>query len=231
MDTIGDSSDGMSMDLAVRRIAQHEEPVVVMADDEHFTETQAKVLSITSSVTAAVSLICASYMCYTCYQNRSRMFHRLMMGLSIHLLVVAIWRMYGTAAVPPSEHHNVWGARGTTATCSAQGFFLQVSFGVPCYYASLAVYSFQAVRFNFERKKYEWIEKYIHAAVNAWAFGSAIYLLAIEAFNPSLHGICWIHSMPFACEKGEFFIFSNDLFIFSFAPKRYSDITENLLDS
>ena len=159
-------------------------------------------LSISVRVAAFVSLCCGSYMAVKSYQNRHLIFHRLMLGLSLHLIMYCCWSIYGTSAVPYQEdaEFNVWGARGTTSTCTAQGFFAQLGQAVAFYYVGLSFYSFQAVRFNFQIEKYRWVEHCIHIFVNLWAFGSAIYLLTIEAYNPSKHSICYIHSRPLACE-------------------------------
>ena len=173
------------------------------AEEEYFTEGQSMTLSISVRVAAFVSLCCASYMAVKSYQNRHLIFHRLMLGLSLHLIMYCCWSIYGTSAVPYQEdaEFNVWGARGTTSTCTAQGFFAQLGQAVAFYYVGLSFYSFQAVRFNFQIEKYRWVEHCIHIFVNLWAFGSAIYLLTIEAYNPSKHSICYIHSRPLACGK------------------------------
>jgi hypothetical protein len=173
-----------------------------MADDHNFTEGQSKALSIAARLASSISCACAIYMAVKAYQSRERMYHRLILGISLHLISYSAWFMYGTAAVPSEYSDLIWGARGTIQTCSAQGFFLQVAMAIPFYYASLSVYSFQAVRYNFDIAKYQWIEKWIHLGVHFFPVGSAIYLLYLEAFNPTGHYQCWIASVPFGCGEG-----------------------------
>ena len=106
--------------------------------------------------------------------------------------------IYGAVAVPV-DTPDTWGAFGTTETCTAQGFFSQLSMAVPLYYAFLSCYSWIVVVYgNFDPNKYRWIEKYIHIAVHLWPIGSALYLLNIQAFNST--GLrCWIASIPLGC--------------------------------
>lgn len=170
-----------------------------MTDYVPFSENQSKILSIASRTAASITFCCAAYMLRKTFQQRHRMFHRLMMGISIHLLSYAGWYLYGNAAVP-ADTVNVWGAHGTTQTCSAQGFFLQISIAIPLYYAFLSVYSYQAVLHDFRVEHYAWMEKWIHILANAFPFLSAIYLLAIEAYNVGGNQtLCWIESIPFGC--------------------------------
>ena len=170
---------------------------------EYFTESQSKAISLGARIAASVSICCGLYMIVKCYQSRDRIFHRLMLCLSVYLVTCSIWTVYGTSAVPYIEDapFNVWGAAGTTKTCTAQGFFSHISQAIGLYYTGLSVYSLQAVRFNFQVQKYQWIEKYIHFFIALWAFGSGFYLLSLEAFNPSPDRGCYIHSRPLACGK------------------------------
>jgi hypothetical protein len=171
----------------------------------YFSDNESKILSISARIAAAITFCCASYMCFRCYQARTRMFHRLMLGLSLHLISNSVWNIVGTSAVPSSNEaatnndYVVWGANGSTELCSAQGFFIQFSQSAPFYYVALSIYAFQAVKVNFETGKYLWMEKYIHILVPIWPLATAIYLLAIEAYNPSPHLTCWIHSIPLDC--------------------------------
>ena len=168
-------------------------------DDDNFTDAQRFTLAIVPRIAACISLLSSVYMAVAAFrQRKSRIYHRLMFGLTIHMIQYSVWNIYGPAAVPVGTP-NVWGAAGSTQTCTAQGFFLQVSQAGYFYYVLLAVYSFQAVRHNFNEEKYIWMEKWIHVAVHIWPFGTAFYLLSIEAFNFLGHYSCWIASIPFGC--------------------------------
>jgi hypothetical protein len=55
------------------------------------------------------------------------------------------------------------------------------------------------VKSLFDTTKYLWVEKWIHLLVHVFPVGSAIYLLTIQAFNPTGFGGCWVASIPFGC--------------------------------
>ena len=119
--------------------------------------------------------------------------------LSIHILLWSPWQTAGTAVVPKGTP-DVYGAYGNTATCTAQGFFFQVSgLCIVLYYAFLSVYSWAVIVYgNFDPKRYSRIEPYIHVVAHLYPIGSAIYLLYIEAYN--FGGLlCFVASIPFGC--------------------------------
>jgi hypothetical protein len=126
-------------------------------------------------------------------------FFAVVTGLSIHILLWSPWHIIGPIAVPEGTPDS-YGAYGTTQTCTAQGFFIQLSMCIPLYYVFLSCYSWVVIVYgNFNPKKYQWIEKYIHLIVHIFPIASSVYLLYIEAFNSTGLGQCWIASIPFGC--------------------------------
>ena len=93
-----------------------------------------------------------------------------------------------------------YGAAGTIATCTAEGFMaVTVDMTVPIYYGSLVLQAFMGMKNNFKELKYRWIEKWIH--VVAWGFPLAVstVLAATENINPS-GSRCWHAQYPKGCE-------------------------------
>eukprot|EP00934_Nitzschia_sp_Nitz4_P001717 Nitzschia sp. Nitz4//scaffold231_size31564//15284//16360//NITZ4_007940-RA/size31564-processed-gene-0.36-mRNA-1//-1//CDS//3329543293//1717//frame0 len=162
-----------------------------------WTEDKEMIMALVPRSTAILSFCAALYVANESWQNRDRVYHRLMFAQSLHLIVWSAFHIYGTLAVPRGLD-EVWGARGTTATCTLQGFFFQIAFCVPFYYVCMSVYSLKMVLSNFSRVKYEWIEKWIHIVVHIYPVGSAIYLLTIDSLNFNGHQ-CWIASAPYRC--------------------------------
>lgn len=116
------------------------------------------------------------------------------------MLVWAAWQIVGIAAVPVGTWGTYDNAHGNTATCTAQGFFLQFcGQSVHFYYTFLAVYAWAVIVWgSFDPNRYGWIEPYLHVAVHVYPLGSSIYLLFVESFNST--GLqCWVASVPFGC--------------------------------
>ena len=70
--------------------------------------------------------------------KRKHPYHRLLLGMSVYDILESVWNFASTWAIPAGTP-GVWHARGTTATCSAQGFFLTLSVAVPIYNAFLSL--------------------------------------------------------------------------------------------
>jgi len=169
-------------------------------DDDEYTQAQQIALTWSLRIAAMISFLSAIYIFRMAWKRRDHVFHRLMLAQSIHLMMWSPWMVYGAAAVPYGTP-DTWGAFGNTATCTAQGFFSQLSVTVPLYYVFLSCYSWVVIVYgNFNPLRYQWIEKYIHIGVHIFPVASACYLLYIEAFNPVAAGNrCWIASVPFGC--------------------------------
>jgi len=119
-------------------------------------------------------------------------------AMSIHLLFYALAYIIGSLAIP-KDAEGYYGNYGTIGTCTAQGFviwFCQV--GALMYYGFLSVYSYVAVLAGFQRRKYEWVEKWLHMIVFAYPLGIGIWVLMREGFNPG-YGFCKQGSYPRGC--------------------------------
>mmetsp|Transcript_10379 Transcript_10379/g.15942 ORF Transcript_10379/g.15942 Transcript_10379/m.15942 type:complete len:304 (+) Transcript_10379:322-1233(+) len=168
---------------------------------------QQQLLNILPRVAAGVSFCCAVYMSYIILNSRyyrSRIYHRIFLGCSIHIVILNIITFWGSAAVPIGTPH-ILGAKGTIATCSAQGFIYQISvFVVPLYYAILSFLSYLHIANKVKVEKLMWLEKWVHLGVHFYPITSSIYLLSIQAFNPIITS-CWVSNVPMGCggEYGE----------------------------
>ena len=145
------------------------------------TESQQRALNVLQRVAAGSSMICGMFLIYSVLRSqyyRRRIFHRIMMGCAIAVVLIACLDFWGSAAVPQegrpgAPDHLIIGARGNTTTCTIQGYLTYVSaFAVPFYYISLSLLSLMAIRSNFKVQKYIWIEKYIHVAVYVVPLGT-----------------------------------------------------------
>jgi hypothetical protein len=119
-----------------------------------------------------------------------------MLGTALNMMLLCVPNLWGTVAIPEGTSSVGSWAKGTAASCSAQGYLYQFGYVIPSYYVALSIYSFMAVRNNFRLEKYKWIEPWIHVGIHIYPIASVTYLLTIDAFNYSGTN-CWIASVPF----------------------------------
>jgi hypothetical protein len=118
-------------------------------------------------------------------------------GMGIHLTIFGAANAIGSLAIP-SETTNAWGNMGTTATCTAQGFLIYVTFMTACwYYVSFSVYAYVGTLSNFQNIVS--MEKYIHILVHVYPVISGIYLITPGIFNNSGFGYCFLEVDPIGC--------------------------------
>jgi hypothetical protein len=170
------------------------------------------ILAFSRTITGTLSLLASSCIIYNIFlrykverRTGSRntavtTYHRLLLGMSILDVLHSVWAALSTLPVPANSG-AVYG-HGTTATCSAQGFFVQLSAATPVYMASLSIYFMLKIRYNVSdvvlREKYEF---WLHVVPLVFAFGSASLGVALKIFNPiSLPELgCWIAPFPVGC--------------------------------
>jgi len=170
------------------------------------TEVQQLALNIIPRIAAVISLCCALHIIMTVLRSkyyRNRIYHRIMLGCAINIIIHAGVLIWGTAALPvvdsTDETSITLGAAGNTTTCSVSGFLHYYAiFVTPLYYVTLSFLSVAAFRNKFDFSKFAWIEKWIHIGVYIFPLSSATYLLSIEAFNPMVNG-CRLVSVPLGC--------------------------------
>ncbi len=83
-------------------------------------------------------------------------------------------------------------AAGTTATCTAQGFFLQITaLCTPTYNVSLAIYYLLVIVKGWKETRVKKIEKYLHALPICLGFGTAFAALGLKLYKSAVF-LCWI---------------------------------------
>jgi hypothetical protein len=92
---------------------------------------------------------------------------RILIGMSILDLEASIWFFIGPWAIPVNSATSVYDAdgalspKGNSATCTAQGFFLQSGLAIPLYQVSLTAFYYLTVCRNWKEdrqfKKWQWV--------------------------------------------------------------------------
>lgn len=148
------------------------------------------IISFLSSVCVIVSVSRSN-------KKKKKMYHRIACVMAFYGILQSCIFMIGTTAFPKNTP-QVKGAAGTYSSCTVQGFFVQLTMAIPYYYSSLSVYSFLAIRNDFNQERIAWVEKWIHGIVHILTVPSAVYLVPKDAYNPS-GPFCWISRFPLDC--------------------------------
>jgi len=168
-------------------------------ENSHMMTIEMKIAQIFPRVVGVIIFLSSLCMLFMARNRRDQLFQRLVIGMSVHLLLFAIFFMYGAAAIPREDIH-AHGNVGTIFTCEVQGFFIFVCEATALiYYCSFSVYSFVGVLNNFEKAKIIWVEKWIHLFVHIYPLGAAIYFLVSDSFNNSSFGFCYVARSPYGC--------------------------------
>mmetsp|Transcript_20155 Transcript_20155/g.41290 ORF Transcript_20155/g.41290 Transcript_20155/m.41290 type:complete len:162 (+) Transcript_20155:77-562(+) len=108
-----------------------------------FSFSQRKALSIIPHITGALSVIGSLSILYDILKDRSRKLHRpyyrILLGMSFFDVFASASLGMSTWPIPRGTE-GVYGAIGTTQTCTAQGFFIQLMLVSPFYNLMLAWY-------------------------------------------------------------------------------------------
>jgi hypothetical protein len=180
-----------------------------------FSHSQKVLMSIGRLLAGWLSLIASSIIAYKIYRrfknsrrsgvdNRRNFevttYHRLLLGISFLDILFSFGSLGGSFAVPAST--GVVFGHGTTATCSAQGFFLQMGAALPLYTACLNTFFMLKIRYNVSdavvRRRYE---PWFHGIPMVFAISTATLGVMLKIFNPiNIPEMgCWVAPYPKGC--------------------------------
>lgn len=167
------------------------------------TEAQLKAVAITPKITSSISIMCSVFIIKEVItehrRNKGKATLRALMGMSvIDVLASSGWFLSTWAA--PVGSSNAAFAAGTTASCTYQGFLLQVAIGAPMYNATLALHYLLIIRYGWHEQDLRRIEPYLHAFVLIFAFGTGIALIPLGIYN-HIGAVCWTMGLPQGCEN------------------------------
>ena len=157
---------------------------------------------------SSMSIIGSATICFKIFHSDnlrdtlSKTKQRLLLGMSIMDILNSI--AYAFAAYPIPEDapfaYDVYGNKGNTTTCEAQGFFIQLGFSVPLYSCSLCIYFLLVIQFGktnaYISKKFEPV---MHMVAIFFPLLTSFLGLALDLYN-SNNAFCWIEPYPYKCE-------------------------------
>lgn len=116
-------------------------------------------------------------------RKRNHPYHRLLCAMSVYDVLESGWNFASSWPIPEGTAGVAW-ARGTTTTCTAQGFFLTLSVAVPIYNAMLSLYYVLVINYRFSDVYLRrWVEPTMHGVAFVWSFGTATYAASTKLIN------------------------------------------------
>jgi hypothetical protein len=171
-----------------------------------------KVYHVLSRISAGIGLVAAvGIMVEKTYADHnagasttnSATITRILFLLAMCLVIINAMLMIGATAADILVQPAAWGAKGTTATCNAQGAIC--TFGSMASFAldfSLSIAYVLILRYNWPPSRLRRLETYMHATVWSIALAIAVPPLFLELYNPVL-GLCYPYAAPLGCIEDE----------------------------
>lgn len=160
-----------------------------------------KALAWAPRATAPISIGASAVILWVILRDRSKLAktrYRMLFGMSVVDVLNSI--ALGLSSAPtPAGTFGAYQAIGNRATCTAQGFFVQLGFAEPAYSSTLSLYFVLVIHFRMrENTIRRRVEPIMHAFAILYPLGTAVAGLWLELFNSSLN-ICWIEPYPIGC--------------------------------
>jgi hypothetical protein len=154
---------------------------------------------------APLSLMSSAYVVHLIIKRRKKTLCRpreqILLGLSLLDMSFSFALSFSTLPVPAVQRRKL-PTVGTVATCSAQGFLVQLGLGAPIYNACLCMYYFLSIRYKVsDEALMQWAIPSMHAFILTFSFGTAIAGLLMEIFNSAGVMGCWIHNSNSLCHS------------------------------
>jgi hypothetical protein len=135
-------------------------------------------------------------------ESGNNTYYRMLFSVSVLDVLHSIWCALSVLPAPPSSH-GVF-AYGTTATCSTQAFFVQLTTPIVLYMAALNMYFMLKIRYNVSDARIErYYEPWFHLIPLLFWFITGTVGLSLKIFNaialPELG--CWIAPYPVGCTR------------------------------
>lgn len=156
-----------------------------MALLSEFTSLQQAVLVVVCKIAAFLSFMGSTAIIGKILSSRekcSNMKDRLLLRMSCFDIIYSIANFVGTWAFPSST--QVWGAKGTNASCAAQGFVIHLGYAVLWYNLTLAVYFLLVVKYRAWHARLARAETFIHVAIVGYSLAGALANVLFDAVKP-----------------------------------------------
>jgi len=185
-------------------------------EERYMDKYKSKALAIVPKVTGMISFIASGYVVWHILHHQRRRTltkNRILVGISVHDMISSFFGFFLSTWPVPADTWLVYGASGTTQSCTMQGFFFHAGISAsPLYHASLStVYVLNVVCELSNDRIARRAEPFLHAFPILFAWGTAIAGLPLKLYNPAdrIGFFCYIAEYPTycslrdSCERGE----------------------------
>jgi len=163
------------------------------------TENQKKALQWTSRASAMLSFCGSTFILVDIISNKKKrrtVFHGLLIGMAIFDIVTAVAWSFASSAIDPHDASWIYGAAGSKASCTAQGFFVQLGFTSIFYNVSLTLYYTLVISKGWREFQLRKIRLYMH--LTPFLVGAGLALGGLTSYHWIEYGC---HIQPF--DKGQ----------------------------
>ena len=178
-------------------------------DTDDWSYNQMLSIDIANRASAFISLLGSSCIIFMILHPSKRdvklklMYHRLMLGLSVHDFLSSFWSFIGPWAMPEDSLHSdlTIGNYGTWDTCTTQGFFIVYGY-ISCilFNAVLSLYFLLFIKYSWREAQFRKIESYCLLCAMGIPATFSIFLAFTDSYNPTIK-FCFIQSYPINCEN------------------------------
>ena len=171
-----------------------------------FSDSQLKAVAIVPKFASFPSIVGSVFLVQHILKSskrRGHVYHRILLLMSVHDVIYSLKAFVSTWPIPKGTPF-VYGAAGTTETCTVAGFFGQAGSLTSIFYnGSLTVFFVLAVHVKMKdeeiKKKFE---VWLHGIPMVVGWSTAVAGLFLKLYN-AFGWTCWINSYPFGCIDNE----------------------------
>ena len=152
-------------------------------------------------VSAILSLLGSAWIVYDSLSNKKKqvtMYHQLLVAMSTFDIIGDLAIAFSTGPIPKFDKYGnpggIYGSFGNNATCTAQGFFIQLSLITIFYNIALSCYYQLTIVHGWKEQKLQKYKLCFHVPTVLTGFGLAF---AGIPYYGLLFFVCWIPPHPF----------------------------------
>lgn len=148
------------------------------------SECQYRVVAGIGFATSSLSVLGSTAIIYIASSRVDQFYHRVMVGLSLSDVIVSVTVLLQAFLIPSDINPSIYSfATGTTASCSALGFFMRFPLAVAIYNCYLGLFFNHSLRNGWSENSSGWWEYSAHAGAFLLPISFGISGLATESFN------------------------------------------------